>query len=118
MTARSPAFVTLTDGTDRAAQEAVEGRYFPRARHERTIFTNPQRPSNRGVNAGGEAWQDGPPQGHRPRANADAAFGAELAGHEGHSAKGGATCRAGSVSPTDDWPDLPAILDRRAKAVG
>lgn len=66
--------------------------------------TNPQRPSNRGVNADGKAWQGGAPQGHRPNPGpfpgVDAAIGAGPAVHEGHSAKGEATCRAGSVSPT------------------
>lgn len=112
----------MTPDVDRAAMDAIEGRsrpapFVPREKHERTIFTNAQRPSNRGVNAGGKPWQDGPPQGHRPRANADAAFGAELAGHEGHSPKGeDDPCRkraTASPTPSDGWPDLPAFLDRR-----
>lgn len=97
------------DEIDAAAQRAIEGRFVPGERHERTVFTNAQRPSNRGVNAGGKPWQDGPPQGHRPLANEDAAFGAELAGHEGHSEGGGATHHAGLVSPTfsDTAPPTP-----------
>lgn len=35
-----PVAEALTDGTDRAAQAAVEGRFFPRERHERTTFSN------------------------------------------------------------------------------
>lgn len=63
------------------------------AEREGIPFHEPKSPSNRGANAGGEAWQGGAPQGHRPSpawetTGTIAGAGAEPAGHEGHVAKG------------------------------
>jgi hypothetical protein len=102
------------DDIDRRAQSVVEGRFVPRERHERTSFTSHAKTGDDGAFQRSASEND-PVSRASGGAGAAAPFGSPRP-REANMAQGGGAGFRTSPTPSDDWPELPACLDRRVKA--